>query len=259
MGLDSFPAIYQTCFIVEEQAIWVVGDQHLQQLIPKFLRNKHHYPELSVFSRMEYSFDKDLQLQDVQLRLLEMFQIHDHLPQVILLVAGINNVGKSSKAQVRTRCKDMITDCSALWAKACPDPKLKLGLFVSLVPLCLWYPGYLGQRAGRDARRSLNSHIGKTAKMLQAVVVPHPHLSVEEKWFHNPQEDPVTLLEPDYDLFLQDVCLAIVAKLHFSSVPEQRETARMYWHQAPPPVPEEVPHGKTKARRHKKRPKHVRF
>ena len=94
MGLGSFPAIYQTCFIVEEQAIWMVGDRHLQQLIPKFLHNKQHYPELSVFSRMEYSLDKDLQLQYVQLPVLEMFQIHDHLPQVILLVAGINTVGK---------------------------------------------------------------------------------------------------------------------------------------------------------------------
>ena len=145
MGISSFSMIYQTCFFVEEQAIWMIGDRHLQQLIPKFFRNKQRYPELSVFNRMEYSFDKDLQLQDIQQRLLEMFQIHDHMPQAVLLVVGINNVGKSTKAQVRARCEDMITDCTALWTKACPDPRIKLGLLVSLVPPCLWYPGFLGQ------------------------------------------------------------------------------------------------------------------
>ena len=129
----------------------MIGDQHLQQLIPKFLQNKQRYPELSVFNRMEYFFDKELTLQEVQYKLLEMFQIHDHILQVVLIVAGINNVGKSSKAQMRARCEDMVMDCTALWAKACPDPKIKLGLFVSLVPLCLWYPGFMGQRAGCDA------------------------------------------------------------------------------------------------------------
>ena len=200
----------------------MIGNQHLQQLIPKFLRNKHRYPELSVFNRMEYFFDKDMMLQDVQHKLLEMFQIHDHIPQVVLLVVGINNISKSSKAQVSSRCEDMLTDCTALWAKACLDPKIKFGLFVSLVPLCLWYPGFLGQRVGHDARRSLNSNIGKTAKTLQAVVVPHPHLTAEEKWFHDLQKDPVLLSKPEYDLFLQDVCLVIVAKMQFSAVQDQR-------------------------------------
>ena len=237
----------------------MIGDRHLQQLIPKFLRNKQHYPELSVFSRMEYSFDKDLQLQDVQHKLLEMFQIHDHIPQVVLLVMGINNVDKSSKAQVRARCEDMITEGTALWTKACPDPKIKLGLFVSLVPPCLWYPGFLGQRAGRDACGSLNSHIGKTAKMLQVVVVPHLHITVEEKWFHDPHKDPVTLSKPGYDLFLQDVCLTIATKLQFSSVQEQQEMMMMYWHQAPLPVPDALPHRGAKHRRHKKKGYHNKF
>ena len=208
---------------------------------------------------MEYSFDKDLQIQDIQHRLLEMFQIHDHIPQVVLLVVGINNVGKSSKAQVRAWCQDMITDCTALWTKACPDPQIRLGLFVSLVPPCLWYPGFLRQRAGRDSRQSLNSHIGKTAKLLQAVVVPHPHITAEEKWFHDPQQDPITLSEPGYDLFLQDVCLAIAAKLQFSAVTEQCQTAMMYWHQAPPPVSDSLPRRGTKAKKHKKKPKYLRF
>ena len=81
---------------------------------------------------------------------------------------------------------------------------------------------------------SLNSHIGKIYKMLKATVIPHPHLAAEERWFHDPRNDPLTLSEPGYDLFLQDICLAVAAKLQFSSIPQQREVAVMYWHQAPP-------------------------
>ena len=114
MGLSGFSTLYLSQSIVEKQAIWMIGDQHLQQLIPKFLQNKQRYPELSVFNRMEYFFDKELTLQEVQYKLLEMFQIHDHILQVVLIVAGINNVGKSSKAQMRARCEDMVTDCTAL-------------------------------------------------------------------------------------------------------------------------------------------------
>ena len=116
---------------------------------------------------------------------------------------------------------------------------MKLGLFVSLVPPCLWYQGFLQQKAGREARHSLNSHIGKICKLLQATVVPHPHLQAEEKWFHDPQADAITLSEPGYDLMLQDICLAIATKLQFSPIPQQREVASLYWHQAPtPPVPD---------------------
>ena len=95
--------------------------------------------------------------------------------------------------------------------------------------------------------------------MLQAVVVPHPHITAEEKWFDDPQQDPVTLSEPGYDLFLQDICLLIAAKLQFSTVPEQWETAMMYWHQAPLLVPESVHHKGARIRKHEKRPKHVKF
>ena len=65
---------------------------------------------------------------------------------------------------------------------------------------------------------------------------PHPHLTAEEQWFHDPYNDPVYLSEPGYDLFLIDVCLAVAAKLQFSVIPQQREMARIFWYQAPPPV-----------------------
>ena len=94
---------------------------------------------------MEYYFDKELMLQDTQHKLLEIFQIHNHIPQVTILIVGINNIGKSSKAQLRVYAEDMITDCMALWTKACPDTQIRLGLFVSLIPPCLWYPSFLGQ------------------------------------------------------------------------------------------------------------------
>ena len=165
-----------------------------------------------------------------------MFQIHDHIPQAIIIIAGTNNIGNCSKAQMRARSEDMVTDAVALWTKALPEPTMKLGLFISLVPPCLWYQGFLQQKAGREVRRSLNSHIGKVCKLLQATVVPHPHLQVEEKWFHNPQADAITLSEPGYDLMLQDICLAIATKLQFSPIPQQREVASLYWHQAPPPL-----------------------
>ena len=175
-------------------------------------------------------------MEDVQNQLLEMFQIHDHIPQAIIIIAGTNNIGSCSKAQMWARSEDMVTDAVALWMKALPEPAMKLGLFVSLVPPCLWYQGFLQQKAGREARCSLNSHIGKICKLLQATVVPHPHLQAEEKWFHDPQADTITLSEPGYDLMLQDICLAITTKLQFSPIPQQREVASLYWHQAPTPL-----------------------
>ena len=188
----------------------MLGDQHLANLIPKFLRNCHHYPELSVFNQFKYHFDNDLKLKDIQGHLLKMFKIYDHVPQVIVTVAGGNNIAKCSKAQARARSEDMITDCVGLWTKAIPEPKMKLGLFVSLVPSCLWYQGFLDQKVAREARRSLNSHIGKVAKLLQATVITHPYLETQEKWFHQLREDPIILSEPGYDLILQDLCLTVV-------------------------------------------------
>ena len=173
--------LHSPCIIPEKEAVWLLGDQHLQHLIPKFLRNRHRYPELSIFEQFEYHFEADLKMEDVQNQLLEMFQIHDHIPQAIIIIAGTNNIGNCSKAQMRARSEDMVTDAVALWTKALPEPAMKLGLFVSLVPPCLWYQGFLQQKAGREARHSLNSHIGKICKLLQATVVPHPHLQAEEK------------------------------------------------------------------------------
>ena len=199
-------------------------------------------------------------MEDAPPCLVEMFEIHDHIPQAIVIILGVNSIGATSKAQMHARVEDMITDCMALWDQACPDPKIQIGLFVSLVPPCLWYSGFLDQRAGREARRSLNSHIGKICKLLKATVIPHPHLAAEEHWFHDPRNDPLTLSELGYDLFLQDICLAVAAKLQFSAVPQQREVAMLYWHQAPLPVPEQaaaLPHKNKK--KCKGRPKHCPF
>ena len=59
---------------------------------------------------------------------------------------------------------------------------------------------------------------------------PHPHLTAEERWFHDPYNDPVCLSEPGYDLFLIDVCLAVAAKLQFSVIPQQTKMARIFWY-----------------------------
>ena len=110
-----------------------------------------------------------------------MFETHDHIPQAIIIVLGVNSIGAISKAQMRARAEDMITDCMALWDQAYPQPQIWLGLFISLVPPCLWYMGFLDQRAGCEARRSLNSHFGKICKLLKAMVIPHPHLTAKER------------------------------------------------------------------------------
>ena len=86
-------------------------------------------------------------MEDVQNQLLEMFQIHDHIPQAIIIIAGTNNIGNCSKAQMWARSKDMVTDVVALWTKALPELTMKLGLLISLVPPCLWYQGFLQQKA----------------------------------------------------------------------------------------------------------------
>ena len=123
--------------------MWLLGDQHLQHLIPKFLRNRHRYPELSVFQQLEYHFEVDLKMEDVQNHLLEMFNIHGHIPQAIVIIARTNNIGMCSKAQMRARSEDMVMDVAALSEKALTDPKMRLGLFMSLVLPCLWYQGFL--------------------------------------------------------------------------------------------------------------------
>ena len=150
----------------------------------------------------------------------------------------------------------MITDCVGLWTKAIPEPKMKLGLFVSLVPLCLWYQGFLDQKVAREARRSLNSHIGKVAKLLQVTVILHPHLETHEKWFHQLREDPIMLSELGYNLFLQDMCLTVVTKLQFNPIEEQCLVAVQYWYQAALLEPDWAP---TSRHRKKKKNKHKPF
>ena len=164
---------------------------------------------------------------------MEMFNIYDHLPQVIILICGIKDIGHCSKAQLRASSEGMVTDITAMWVKISPQLKIRLGLFVSLVPSMLWYEGFNDQKAGREAHRSLNSYLGKVCKLVRAKVVPHPHIKAEEKWFHDLQTDPATLSEPAYDLFIQDLCLTITAKLQFSPLNHQCQVASQYWHQQP--------------------------
>ena len=118
---------------------------------------------------------------------------------------------------------------------------MRLGLFVSLVPPMLWYEGFNDQKGGREAHRLLNSNLGKVCKLLGTTVVPHPHIKVEEKWFHNPRSDLVTLSELAYDLFIQDLCLAITAKLQFSPLNHQCQVASQYWHQQVPTLAPSAP------------------
>ena len=155
-------------------------------MIPKFLRNRHRYPELAIFPKMEYLFDNELRIQDIPKQLLEMFNIYDHLPQVLIIICGLKDIGHCSKAQLRACSEDMVTDVSGMWAKISPQPKLHLGVFVSLVPPMLWYEGFNDQKVGREARKSLNSHLGKVCKIVGVTVVPHPHIKAEEQWFHDP-------------------------------------------------------------------------
>ena len=170
-----------------------------------------------------------------------MFKIYDHLPQVIIIIFGVKDIGHCSKAQLRTHSEDMVTDISAMWAKISPQPKIRLGLFMSLVLPMLWYEGFNDQKAGREAHRSLNSHLGKLCKIVGATVVPHPHIRAQEKWFHDLPSDPAMLSEPAYGLFIQDLCLAITAKLQFSPLNHQHQVASQYWHQQTPEVQFSMP------------------
>ena len=56
--------IFESNF-TEKQALCLIGDAHLQSIIPKFLHNKAHYPEMAVFERMEYPFEVDLRVHQV--------------------------------------------------------------------------------------------------------------------------------------------------------------------------------------------------
>ena len=190
---------------------------------------------------MEYSFDNDLRIQEIPKQLLEMFNIYDHLPQVVIIICGIKDIGHCSKAQLRARSEDMLTDVNAMWAKISPQLKIRLGLYVFLVPPMLWYEEFNDQKAGREACRFLNSHLGKVCKLVGATVVPHPHIKAEEKWFRDPRTDPATLSEPAYDLFIQDICLAIMGKLQFSPLNHQRQVVVQYWHQQPTFIPDTAP------------------
>ena len=44
-------------FVTEAEAVWLIGDKHLANVIPKFLRNRLRYPELAIFpTRKPYGF-----------------------------------------------------------------------------------------------------------------------------------------------------------------------------------------------------------
>ena len=96
--MQHFTDIFASNF-TEKQALWVIGDAHLQSIIPKFLHNKVRYLEMAVFERMEYHFGVDLRMHQVPNAFLEMLNIHDHLPQALVLVVRTNDIGVATKAQ----------------------------------------------------------------------------------------------------------------------------------------------------------------
>ena len=79
------------------------------------------------------------------------------------------------------------------------------------------------------ATKALNSHLGKTAREVQAVVIPHHVLTAEEKWFSDPHHNPTKLSEPGYDILIQDICLALTTHMQFSSVEQQWHVAILSW------------------------------
>ena len=156
---------------------------------------------------------------------LEMMDIHDHLPQALVLLVGGNDIGVATKAQARARAEDMLTDVTAMWVKVKPVTPFHLGLFLLLLPLQLWYKGFHQQKVGLEVCHSLNSHFGKIAKEVQATVIPHHVTTVEEKWFSDPRRNPTKLSEPGYDIMLQDICLALTTRMQFSNIKQQRHVA----------------------------------
>ena len=233
----------------------MIGDYHLQHMIPKFIRNKARYPELAVFKHFEYHFSEQMRLHQVPGDLAEKLNIYTHVPQALVVMVRGNDLGVASKAQTRARVEDMLTDVVALWEKCKPAKTNRLGLFVSLVPLKLWYHGFIQQKAGREARRSLNSHLGKVAKQLGAIVIPHPLITAEEKWFADPRHDASHLLEPGYDILIQDVCVALTTRMQFSEDMDQQEVALNYFHgqvqipTSPKTSPKKKDHGKQHRRK----------
>ena len=55
---------------------------------------------MAVFDRMEYHFEVDFSMHQVPNAFLEMLDIHDHLPQALVLMVGTNDIGVATKAQV---------------------------------------------------------------------------------------------------------------------------------------------------------------
>ena len=121
----------------EKEAVWFVGDKHLAKLVAKFIGNKKRYPELDIFTNFEYFFDDNLTMAQTATQVADLFNIHDHTPQAIVLVVGANDLGTISKAQLRARAEDMLTDVAAIWSKAVPTPAIKLSLFVAPAPSAL--------------------------------------------------------------------------------------------------------------------------
>ena len=104
-----------------------------------------------VFERIEYHFEVDLRMHQVASAFLEMLDIHDHLPQALVLVVGTNDIAVVTKSQAHMRAEDMLTDISVRWEKVKPGTPFRLGLFVSLLPPQLWYKGFHQQKVGREA------------------------------------------------------------------------------------------------------------
>ena len=59
---------------------------------------------------MEYTFEADMTMNMVPTQFVEMLNLFDYVLQVVVLVAGTNDLGHISKAQLRARVEDMITD-----------------------------------------------------------------------------------------------------------------------------------------------------
>ena len=62
-----------------------------------------------MFDRMEYHFEVDFRMHQVPNAFLEMLDIHDHLPQALVLMVGTNDIGVATKVQARARAEDMLT------------------------------------------------------------------------------------------------------------------------------------------------------
>ena len=135
----------------------------------------------------------------------------------------------------------MLTDISAMWEIVKTSTPFCLGLFVLLLPPQLWYKGFHQQKAGREAHHSLNSHLGKIAKEVQAVMIPHHVITTEEKWFSDPRRNPTKLSEPGYDILIQDICLVLTTRMQFSSVEQQWHVAIAFFDGQAQVTPELLP------------------